>query len=474
MNVNALVIRNNADNFVNNRENNNPPAKFFKCSPKLHALIILIAKISLTIFIVPVFFKSYRLWVKASYIEFNSNNNPILPDKPIPNPLDLKEPEEIPQEIPQEKPLNNEIDLLPKEPEDIPNEDNVALLNQKKILDKEKIFEKCRNDQDYWDFFKKEVKEYQLEYEKIKDKVEAVSPGPAFGRLHNRYGVPSYGAWMPGVAVAAHYLGDKLGLKGLKVCQTMEAFQEKIDKLINSPNDERCVFIIPTVNTDMMYQWGLIPNNPQHKISIGVEKMGQDLNIAILDCSPLFAKYFDPENCAKELGLWKEPFVIEELVLRAILSPSLNKFNTHLYASAIVRQTAMGCESFSLRDGIEFLRDLEFFKKIKLSNKKKAINEQLNVELIKAFLPAFMQGTQSITCLNKFKAENPEVLNEKFPTKDKTLVECLPKSMVKVNDKEQNHYITWKMYKYNRLILQQLIDLSQDELKHIFEETLVQ
>lgn len=88
----------------------------------------------------------------------------------------------------------------------------------------------------------------------------------------------------------------------------------------------------------------------------------------------------------------------------------------------------MGCETFSLRDGIEFLRDLDFFKRIKLTGEKKVINEQLNLELIKAYPPAFMLGAQSLALLNEFKVENPELLNEKFPTKDKTLDECLPKA----------------------------------------------
>ena len=398
-----------ANNHVQNIALKNNKRYFKICSAhNLKNLVILIAKVSLSILILPLFSSSYRKWVEKSYQE-------------------LKNPE---------------------------------VQQQNGVEYQRKLLKKFANNS----FLEKEGKKAQLEYKKIKDKVEAVAPGPAFGHVNNVPG--SCNLWMPGVAVAANYLSKKTGVKGLQVCQTLEAFQKKFDNLVKSPEDQRCTFILPAFSS----RHNLKPNTAQHKVAVCIEKKGNDIRIALLDTQP--DENFNPEQCYVE-NLWEGTYNALELVFRTILKSSFKGLETHLYISSITRQIVHGCAIFALRDGVEFLRDPNFFEKIKLSDQEIPLRGELKMQFIKALPAAFMVGTQSLSYLKKFQEEFPEIAKEKFPEKNKTLYDCIPKNVLKYKTEEKNHYISRKMYKYNNYALETLKNSTDDELKAIFAESLI-
>lgn len=394
-------------------------------SHNLKTLAILIAKISLSLFLLPLFSSSYRQWVKKSYLELK---NSVKVQTPPPKLPQQKEQEPIPHEVeePQADPLKKFTDAV---------------------------------------FLEQEGNRYRQEYGEIKEKVESVAPGPAFGHVYNVPG--SCNLWMPGVAVAADYLTKKTGTKGLWVCQTIEAFQRKFDEVINNPEDQRFAFTLPTINSNSLLE----PNRAQHKVTLSLEKKGKDVSIALLDSQPIEIN-FDPNHCNVE-NLWQGRYSVAELVFRAVLKSSFEGLNTHIYMSTVKRQVSYGCAIFALRDGVEFLRDKDFFQKIKVSNQETLIRPGLKMEYISTLPSAFMVGTQSLSLLNKFQREFPDLADEKFPEKNKKLSECIPKNLVKGAAKEENHYITRKMFKYNNYVLEKLKNTSADELQAIFNASLI-
>ena len=273
-------------------------------------LAILIAKAALSIFILPLFFKSYYEWVENSHKDLLHSLKQV--NKGRPQALVM--------------PLNG---------------------------DRKKQLKVCSK----WEFLTLESRECESEYAKIKDRVESVSPGPAFGKVYN---VPNeYNLWMPAMAVGAHYLSKKTGVKGLFVCQTLEAFQKKFNDVLNHPEDQRCSFILPCFSSTVNFP----PNTAQHKVCVCMEKKGTDIHIALMDSQPLDFK-FNPDHCRVEDDLWKEGdgFNVQELIYRPILKSSFEGLNPHFYISTVPRQKSGGCAIYALRDGVEFLRDADFFE----------------------------------------------------------------------------------------------------------------
>ena len=114
-----------------------------------------------------------------------------------------------------------------------------------------------------------------------------------------------------------------------------------------------------------------------------------------------------------------------------------------------------------------------FLKKITLTGQEVPIRNELKLQFIKSLPPVFMVGSQSMKLLDQFKKDNPEKMDEIFPAKKKTLKTSLAKTVITIEDGRQNHYISWKMYKYNKLILEKLKNSSSEELQQIFNEYLI-
>lgn len=393
-------------------------AKF--CGLKIESwqkITILVAKIALSIFIVPLFFKSYRSWIEKSRVEW----------------------------------IHSLKDSRPQ---------NLKLAKQ----ERKKQIEKCAN----WDFLTAESKKCKRDYNSIKGNVESVFPGPAFGKVYN---TPNeYNLWMPGLAVGAHYLSNKAKVKGLIVCQTLKAFQKKFNEVLNHPEDQRCAFILPCISSKA----GLLPDTAQHKVCVCFEKKGSEVHLAIMDSQPVELE-FNPSHCQVNDDLWedRDGFTGQELLFRPILKSSFEGLNAHFYISSVMRQKRGGCAVYSLRDGVEFLRDPDFFKKLTMTEEEVSITDELKIKFIKTLPPAFMVGSQSMKLLKDYEVNSPEKMDEKFPTKNKTLKTSLANTVIRVKEGEQNHYISWKMYKYNKIIINKLKNSSVKELQQIFKEFLV-
>lgn len=285
---------------------------------------------------------------------------------------------------------------------------------------------------------------------------------------------------MPGVAVIAAYLSARRDLKGLFVCETIEAFIAKMTEINNSPDDQRCAFILPVLMSGIQKNGHhIVPNFPQHKSTVVVEKFNGIMKIAIMN-SQLHAD----EKIANEHILcdniwdgWSEDgkFSCEELILRALSKVPLPKDTEVLYSS-VERQITYGCAIFALKDAVEYLKDPEFFKKLKTSETLSQLPAGQKIRRIDRLPAAFMKGTQSISRLNKYLTQShpAELILPSKPGKQKTLHACLKDNIVKVDGREQNHYITRKMFKYNRMAVQVLDQLSSDEIAEIYKQTLVQ
>ena len=275
-------------------------------SKKICQIVLLIVKISLSVLIFPLMFESYRNWIRHSFKKLKVGH-------------------------------------------DVAKRNLNAPVHEKK----EMLLKKCAD----WNFLKQETIKIDKGYRKIKDKIEPIAPGPAFGHVYN---VPALtGVWMPGIAVAAHYLSQKIDVKGLFACQTLEAFQKEFEALIQSPNDERKAFILPTYASD--WQGVFLPNTPQHEVTVCIEKKGFNIQIALLDSRPVDLS-FNPAHCAIDHELWAAPFNVQELILRPLLKTSLTPYNTQFYMSTVMRQKRYGCAIYCLRMESSFCDTVNFSK----------------------------------------------------------------------------------------------------------------
>lgn len=317
-------------------------------------------------------------------------------------------------------------------------------------------------------FLKDENKKNRADYSKVKNKVEHLAPGPGFGKV--LYIPGSYNLWMPGVAVAAHYLSDKNHIKGLYACQTLEAFHRKLQEIIDDPLDQRCAFILPSFSA----RQPLEPNTAQHKVTVCIEKKGSELHLALLDAMPL--DNFNPSHCEIKENFWEKSdegsYNVHELIFRVILKTSFDGIKSkNFYTSIQRREMSYGCESFALRDGLEFLQDQNFFKHIQPNPQHIDLKNGSKLQFIQALPLPFLRGVQSVNLLEHYQEQYPH-LYEREDLK-KSLAQLTQDYIIKINGNKQNHYMTWKSYKYNHLVIQAFKRLSSDQLTKIFRETLI-
>lgn len=278
---------------------------------------------------------------------------------------------------------------------------------------------------------------------------------------------------MQGLSIIASYLKQKHHLENLYVCDSLDAFQDHLRQIANSDNDTRASFVIPL--KEMGKQFLFVPDN-QHKATIGVEKKDGKLKIIYLDG--------DPQPIQNDL-LNKSPLELKDLVDGGFSAPVFwcisqchLKGDVELFHSTVKREYGpYGCETIALRDAVGFLKYPNFFEKIKFKPDP-SIPEIAEVN----FLPAcFMKTTQSRTALKRYMKDNPSEATAPIETArsgSKTLEESL-KSNTKTGygksgaRKKQNHYVSFKSYKYHTMALEAMNTMTSDELKTQINETFI-
>lgn len=277
---------------------------------------------------------------------------------------------------------------------------------------------------------------------------------------------------MQGLSIIASYLKQKHQIENLFVCDSLDAFQEKLKEIANNPNNTRASFVIPLKG--MGRQYSLVPDN-QHKATIGVEKKDGKLKIIYLDGQPSPVNKDILKKPAKHLKTLRDAGFATP-VFWCINQCMLD--DVEIYQSIIKREYgAYGCETIALRDAVDFLKCPDFFDKIKYSGTPDISNiAEVN------FLPArFMKTTQSRTVLKKYIKAHPEESTESI-AKAKSGTTTLKKSLKKNtaigidshgNCKKQNHYVSFRSYKYHAMALEAMNSLTTDQLKEVIGDTFI-
>jgi hypothetical protein len=299
------------------------------------------------------------------------------------------------------------------------------------------------------------------------------------------YGVPNnFSMWMPGVALIASHLTEKKNIEGLFVCQTLEAFSTRLIEIAESNENQRCAFIIGTLQPGFNHIYGFERNFPQHKVTVCVEKKEGELTIVLLDSEPIphLNQIIDPKNLSDDI--WKDfdefnKFNNQELAFRAILKACRQtKTPTRLLHSQVLREKAYGCEVFALQDALSYLRDPDFFKRITCSEEIVKIDQQYQIEIITQLPPEYMIGLQSFKLLKDYKLKvGQSVFDQPIVGKKKTFQNYLDENLLPVTigdkQKSQNHYITKKSFKFLTILIEYLNNLKPDEFKQVVGKTLV-
>lgn len=278
---------------------------------------------------------------------------------------------------------------------------------------------------------------------------------------------------MQGLSIIASYLKQKHNVENLFVCDSLDALQDQLKQIADSPNDIRASFIIPLKGMGKKYSF--VPDN-QHKATLGVEKKNGKLKIIVLDGEP---------SPVKNDLLKKTPDDLKDLHDGGFVTPvfwCINqcdlKGDVELFQSTVKREYgAYGCETIALRDAVDFLKSPVFFDKIKCKADP-AIPEIDEVN----FLPArFMKTTQSRSVLKQYMKDHPDEAKAPIETArsgTKTLKKSLKNNTEKGYDKHgygkrQNHYVSFRSYKYHAMGLEAMNSMTTDELKAVIDDTFI-
>lgn len=281
---------------------------------------------------------------------------------------------------------------------------------------------------------------------------------------------------MQGLALIASYLKDKHQLEHLYVCDSLEAFQSQLLQLSQSEEDLKAALVISTRGLSKYNTW--VPEN-QHKATVCIEKVNGKLKIFHLDSQP-----FDvDENLLKENA--SELKEIREMssfaVFWAIYHSGIDVENAEFYRYTKTREHAgYGCETFALKDAVAFLKTDNFLERVKLGT----TSDESIIQLITELPPQFMKTTQSLTQLEKYENENPELANEEIPKSpgsekvSMTLHDVIQKYTRKGYDKnmqlvDQNHYTSIFSLKYHLMVLKAMQMMSTAQLEEVIAETFV-
>lgn len=291
----------------------------------------------------------------------------------------------------------------------------------------------------------------------------------------------NFGMWMPGVALVASYLSEKKNVKGIHVCQTLEAFATQLNEIALSDADQRAAFIIGTVQSGLpRYGYRIQPNFPQHKVAVCVERKEGTLSIAVMDSQPLPGHNHEvtPDHLNEEIWEgFREPgrYSNLDLVFRAILKGCRGTSSSlRLTHSKVLRQKSFGCAEFALHDAVAFLRDPEFFNKIACSNKF-ILAHNHKIEGIVELPPEFMIGLQGTGEREEYKTKVD--VSRPLIGKKKNLQQYFEENVLEVSAggdaKGQNLYITKKHFTYLTYLTDILSNKSEAEIREQMDKTLI-
>jgi hypothetical protein len=308
---------------------------------------------------------------------------------------------------------------------------------------------------------------------------------------------------MPGVAMVASYLKEKHHLDHLYVCSSLEAFQKKLEEIGHSPSDIRAALVIP---------WGFMhrtdananyTGNPGHKLAVCLEKKAGLMKVAIIDS-------LEEEELGTNTHLVKKgpaQHVLEnestlDIVLWYIHHSAVDLSKTELYyCQPDIQYAGFGCETFSLRTAVSFLRYPHFFDRILTepvivgrdrsplffqqtlgkSGSKLFLQLTIGSDGSKLFLRKithlplpFLKGTQSSRVLLCLTQEYLEKIKPLPPAEELSdLWGGLKKHTIEVEGSRQNHYINRRSFKYHQMVLTTCRMLPSEEIAQILKKTLL-
>ena len=296
---------------------------------------------------------------------------------------------------------------------------------------------------------------------------------PLMGRV---FFVPNeYSFHMPGVALVASYRAEKKHLKGLYVCERVQAFQDKMKEIAESSDDGRYAFILPVLPSGIQQHYHELGRDaPQHKVAVFVEKKEGELKVAVMDPQPDPTPFINPEHLqTMSNDPWEGydrsgAFSSHELIMRALRNAS-ETCPTHVFFSTARRESRFGCAVFALCDAETFLQDNDFFSRITASEHEREVYRRgrgrMGYRSIDFIPPEYMVGAQSLTLLSEYERRTPGISDRTFVSKNKTLRDYGKKYHRFCGEMELNQYIMWKVYLYSILVNKALSELSTEQVQ---------
>ena len=291
------------------------------------------------------------------------------------------------------------------------------------------------------------------------------------GKIYGSFPV-QFGFWMPGVALLASHLTEKKNVEGVFVCRSLEAFATKIHQMALNGENQRAAFILGTIASG----YGLEPNFPQHKVTVGVEKKDGVLKFTILDSQPIPGhNEINRENLKDDI--WEGykrsgQFNGLELICRAILKGCQGSLcKPIILPSKVLRQKRYGCAVFALQDALAFMRDPNFFDRIESFTEFNA-GDAYHLGQITRLPPEFMVGLQTFEGFEKY--QTVEKVNQQLIGRGKSLQAYFDENVLEVGaTKPQNMYITKKHFTYLTYLVQALSESDPDKIVEIIGRTLL-
>jgi hypothetical protein len=315
------------------------------------------------------------------------------------------------------------------------------------------------------------------EIKKIKTEYTTLLQGRTLPELlgYNQYALHKFTMLMPGIALIASLLCKKNKLKNLWVCQSNNAFQEKLKEIKNSTKDQRHALIVQTHSSMNSSQHLKKEDWEQHKMTVCVEKINGHMHIYMLET--MVAEW---NSITKSQIHLKEDskFTEQELILAHINAIGLDQTEATIYIPVTRREFGGGCSTFALRDAVYFLRDNQFVTKLVISAKERMTLPISHVVIrnIEALPPECMQMAQSMSILDEYQKNYAHLASQKFgpPHRRKTIQDSLNKhSAEDAANKKKNLYISQRVLKYQALILEIIKNKDDTYINDLINRTLL-
>jgi len=260
----------------------------------------------------------------------------------------------------------------------------------------------------------------RCEMQKCKDRYCSISGLDKEYAGHINFVPVNFSVYMPGLSLLAERKIQKYNLQNkLFVYERIEDFISKLKDLKDAPGDQKIACIVPVIYSHLKWNSDdgvkqAFPNYPQHKMAILIEKIGEEISIALPDGQSgngqedIYGEYNSLRVRGKQLwdGLGEvmeaeHGFGINELVYRAIALAQLDPDRTRIFHTNIQRETVFGCAIFALSDAIHFLKKApSFFQDIQCKDPEKCFLGDC-YQIVR--LPkGYMIGTQSWKRLTEY------------------------------------------------------------------------